>query len=59
MGIMDAPFTSQTYNHPKLFFRPGNTTIQQLQVQGNAAATNYNVAYTRTVFGGVLDHNEG
>ena len=59
LGIMDAPFTSQTYDHPKLFFRPGNTTIQQLQVQGNAAATNYNVAYTRNVFGGVLDNNEG
>ena len=57
--IMDAPFTSQTYDHPSLFFRPGSTSIQQLQVQGNAAATNYNVAYTRNVFGGVLDDNEG
>ncbi|WP_373070623.1 TonB-dependent receptor plug domain-containing protein, partial [Gemmatimonas sp.] len=59
LGIMDAPFTSQTYDHPKLFFSPGNTTIQSLQVQGNAAATNYNLAYTRNVFGGVLENNEG
>jgi TonB-linked SusC/RagA family outer membrane protein len=59
MGIMDAPFTSPTYNHPALFFRPGNTTVQQLTVMGNAAATNYNVAYTRNLFGGVLENNEG
>ncbi len=59
LGIMDAPFTSTTYNHPSLFFRPGSTNIQQLTVMGNAAATNYNVAYTRNLFGGVLDNNEG
>jgi TonB-linked SusC/RagA family outer membrane protein len=59
LGIMDAPFTSPTYDHPKLFFNPGSTTIQSLQVQGNAAATNYNLAYTRNRFGGVLDDNEG
>lgn len=59
LGIMDAPFTSETYDHPALFFRPGSTSIQQLQVQGNAAATNYNMAYTRNGFGGVLDNNEG
>ena len=53
LGIMDAPFTSKTYDHPALFFNPGSTTIQSLQVQGNAAATNYNLAYTRNVFGGV------
>ena len=58
-GIMDAPFTSPTYDHPKLFFSPGNTTIQSLQVQGNAAATNYNMAYTRNAFGGVMENNEG
>jgi len=59
LGIMDAPFTSQTYDHPSLFFSPGSTTIQSLQVQGNAAATNYNLAYTRNVFGGVMENNEG
>lgn len=58
-GIMDAPFTSKTYDHPALFFNPGSTTIQSLQVQGNAAATNYNLAYTRNGFGGVLENNEG
>jgi TonB-linked SusC/RagA family outer membrane protein len=59
LGIMDAPFTSKTYDHPALFFSPGQTTVQSLQVQGNAAATNYNVAYTRNLFGGVLENNEG
>lgn len=59
MGIMDQPYTSPTYNHVKQFYNPGTTTIQQLQVQGNAAATNYNLAYTRNLFGGVLKDNEG
>ncbi|MCA0375189.1 MAG: SusC/RagA family TonB-linked outer membrane protein [Gemmatimonadetes bacterium] len=59
LGIMDQPFRGQTYNHADLFFRPGSYNTQQLQVQGNSAATNYNLAYTRTVNPGILENNEG
>lgn len=59
LGIMDQPFRSKTYNHADLFFKPGSYNTQQLQVQGNSAATNYNLAYTRTVNPGILADNEG
>jgi TonB-dependent SusC/RagA subfamily outer membrane receptor len=59
LGIMDAPFTSPTYNHAKLFYKPGDFHIETATVQGNTAATNYNVAYTRTTYPGVLENNEG
>ncbi|MCC6318757.1 MAG: SusC/RagA family TonB-linked outer membrane protein [Gemmatimonadaceae bacterium] len=59
LGIMDAPFTSKTYNHAALFYKPGSYNSQTATVQGNAASTNYNVAYTRTINPGVLDDNEG
>jgi TonB-linked SusC/RagA family outer membrane protein len=59
LGIMDAPYTSPTYNHAELFYKPGSYNAQTLTVQGNSAATNYNLAYTRTINPGVLEHNEG
>lgn len=59
LGIMDAPYTSPTYNHAKLFYTPGSYNTQSLMVQGNSASTNYNVAYTRTINPGVLENNEG
>ncbi len=59
LGIMDAPFTSPTYNHAALFYTPGSYNTQTAQVQGNSAATNYNVAYTRSINPGVLENNEG
>lgn len=59
LGIMDAPFTSRTYNHADLFYSPGSYNNQTLTVQGNSAATNYNLAFTRTDNPGVLENNEG
>ena len=59
LGIMDAPYTSPTYNHAALFYTPGSYNIQTATVQGNSAATNYNVAYTRTINPGILENNEG
>ena len=59
LGIMDAPFTSPTYNHAALFYTPGTYNTQTATVQGNSAATNYNVAYTRSINPGVLENNEG
>ena len=59
LGIMDAPYTSPTYNHTKLFYTPGSYNTQTATVQGNSAATNYNIAYTRTINPGVLENNEG
>ncbi len=59
MGIMDQPFTSPTYNHAALFYRPGSYNTQTLTVQGNSAATNYNMAYSRTDNPGILENNEG
>ena len=58
LGIMDAPFKSPTYNSAQLF-QPGSFNTQSVTVQGNSAATNYNVAYTRTVNPGILENNEG
>ncbi len=58
-GIMDAPFTSKTYNHAALFYKPGSYNTQTLTVQGNSAATNYNLAFTRTDNPGILENNEG
>jgi TonB-linked SusC/RagA family outer membrane protein len=58
-GIMDQPFRGETYNHADLFFRPGGYNTQQIQVQGNSAATNYNIAYTRTINPAILQWNEG
>lgn len=58
-GIMDQPFRGPTYNHADLFFKPGGYNTQQIQVQGNSAATNYNIAYTRTVNPAILEWNEG
>ena len=58
-GIMDQPFQGETYNHADLFFRPGGYNTQQVQVQGNSAATNYNIAYTRTINPAILQWNEG
>lgn len=59
LGIMDAPYTSPTYNHADLFYTPGSYNTQTATVQGNSASTNYNVAYTRTINPGVLENNEG
>ncbi len=59
LGIMDAPYTSPTYNQAALFYQPGSYSTQTATVQGNSAATNYNVAYTRTINPGVLENNEG
>jgi TonB-linked SusC/RagA family outer membrane protein len=58
-GIMDQPFRGPTYNHADLFFNPGRYNTQQIQVQGNSAATNYNIAYTRTDNPAILEWNEG
>ncbi len=58
-GFMDQPYRSKTYDHPALFYRPGQYNTQQLQVQGNSAATNYNIAYTRSSNPGILENNEG
>ncbi len=58
-GFMDQPFRSPTYDHAALFFQPGNFNTQQIQVQGNSAATNYNLAYTRNGNPGILENNEG
>lgn len=59
LGIMDAPYTSPTYNHTKLFYKPGSYNTQTATVQGNSAATNYNIAYSRTMNPGILENNEG
>jgi TonB-linked SusC/RagA family outer membrane protein len=59
LGIMDAPYTSPTYNHAALFYKPGSYNTQTLTVQGNQAATNYNLAWTRTINPGILENNEG
>jgi len=58
-GIMDAPYTSPTYNHAALFYQPGSYNSQTITVQGNSAASNFNMAYTRTINPGVLENNEG
>lgn len=58
-GFMDQPFRGPTYDHAALFFRPGDFNTQQMQVQGNSAATNYNLAYTRNGNPGILENNEG
>jgi len=59
LGIMDAPFTSPTYNHGKEFFKPGQFNTQQLTVTGNSASTNYLVSYSRNNQPGVVEYNEG
>lgn len=59
LGIMDAPFTSRTYNHADLFYTPGSYNTQTATIQGNSASTNYNVAYSRTNNPGILENNEG
>lgn len=58
-GFMDQPFRGPTYDHASLFFQPGQYNTQQLQVQGNSAASNYNIAYTRNSNPGILENNEG
>lgn len=58
-GFMDQPFQGRTYDHASLFFNPGQYNTQQLQVQGNSAATNYSLAYTRNSNPGILENNEG
>jgi TonB-linked SusC/RagA family outer membrane protein len=59
LGIMDAPYTSPTYNHAKLFYTPGSFNKHTATVQGNSASTNYNLSYSRHIQPGVLDNNEG
>jgi TonB-linked SusC/RagA family outer membrane protein len=59
LGIMDAPYTSPTYNHAKLFYKPGSYNTQTATVQGNSASTNYNLSYSRTINPGILENNEG
>ncbi len=59
LGIMDAPYTSPTYNSAAQFFQPGTYNTQTATVQGNSASTNYNLAYSRTINPGVLENNEG
>jgi TonB-linked SusC/RagA family outer membrane protein len=58
-GFMDQPFRGTTYDHATLFFQPGQFNTQQFQVQGNSAASNYNMAYTRNSNPGILENNEG
>ena len=59
LGIMDAAYTSKTYNHAKEFFNPGNYNTQTATVQGNSAATNYVLSYSRSIEPGVIDYNQG
>jgi len=59
LGIMDAPYTSPTYNQAALFYTPGSYNTQSATVQGNSASVNYNVAYSRTINPGILENNEG
>ncbi|MEO7362374.1 MAG: carboxypeptidase regulatory-like domain-containing protein, partial [Gemmatimonadaceae bacterium] len=59
LGIMDAPYTSPTYNQSKDLFRNGQYNTQTLTVQGNSAATNYTISYSRNNQPGVIQYNEG
>jgi len=58
-GIMDAPFTSRTYDHAAEFFNPGRYNTQTATVQGNSAAVNYTLSYSRSDEPGVIDYNDG
>lgn len=58
-GIQDQPFITPTYNHARQFYKPANTNTQTLGVQGNSAATNYSLSYSRTGAPGVIQYNTG
>jgi TonB-linked SusC/RagA family outer membrane protein len=58
-GIMDAPYTSRTYDHAAEFFNPGRYNTQTATVQGNSAAVNYTLSYSRSDEPGVIDFNDG
>lgn len=59
LGIMDAPYTSPTYDQAGQFMHPGSYRKNSLTVQGNSATTNYTMTYTRDDNPGVLEYNEG
>jgi TonB-linked SusC/RagA family outer membrane protein len=59
LGIMDQPYTSPLYNQAKEFFKPGGYNTQTATVQGNSAATNYVISYSRNNQPGVLEYNQG
>ncbi|MEO7997171.1 MAG: SusC/RagA family TonB-linked outer membrane protein [Gemmatimonadaceae bacterium] len=59
LGIMDAPYTSATYNNAKQLFKTGGYNTQTATVQGNFPASNYLVQYSRTASPGILRYNEG
>ncbi len=59
LGIMDAPYTSPTYDQANDFMRPGSYRKNSLTVQGNSANTNYTLTYSRDDNPGVLVYNEG
>lgn len=58
-GIQDQPYLVPTYNHAKEFYQPSLTNTQTIGVQGNAAASNYSLSYSRTAQPGVIQYNDG
>lgn len=59
LGIMDAPFTSPTYDNTSQLFRPNSYNTQTVNVQYNSAPANYLIQYSRTNNPGIIKYNEG
>lgn len=59
LGIMDAPYTSPTYDNASQLFKTGGYNTNTATVQGNFAASNYLVQYSRTDSPGIIKYNEG
>lgn len=59
LGIMDAPYTSPTYDNAKQIYELNYTNSQTASVSGSFPASNYYVAYTRRNTPGVIKYNEG
>ncbi|MES2522074.1 MAG: SusC/RagA family TonB-linked outer membrane protein [Gemmatimonadota bacterium] len=58
-SILDSPFQVPTYNHPDQFYKLGTQNTQTATVQGNSAASNYTLSYSRTAQPGVIAYNDG
>ncbi len=59
LGIMDAPYTSPTYDNLNQLFRAGKYNTQTATVQYNSAPANYLIQYSRTQNPGTIKYNEG
>lgn len=59
LGIMDAPYTSPTFDNVKQVYELNYSNSQTASVSGSFPASNYYVSYTRKNTPGVIKYNEG